>query len=163
MRIKDSHIVYGILTPIMLIFLSWALLSFILPDAYADETFEEPVQDVFTWLGEMFADSINNSGLPEDTQNNLHDTLDAGIEAGHVGTSLWFKIHSFLVALIFTGASEAGYDESIKNLIVWVAMFAVFGMMIGIAKKLLHENAKIATIVIGILIILGVLGIVIEF
>lgn len=131
---------------------------------YADEsTFEEPVLSVFDWLDEVFQSSIDSSDLNNGTKNNLNDTLDAGIDAGKQGTKLWFKIHGFVKALIFTGAYEAGFDESSKDLIAWVAIIAVFAMMLSIAKKLMKENAKIAMIVIGILIALGISGIVIEF
>ena len=163
MKITDGHIIYGIITPILFFFLGWALLSFVIPDAFAEPTFEEPIISVFDWLDDIFDDSIANSGFDNSTQTNLHDTLDAGIDAGKTGTSMWFKIHSFLVALIFAGAYEAGFDDSVKNLIVWVAMFAVFGMILGMTKKLVKENAKVGAIVIGTLMIMGILGIVIEF
>jgi len=163
-KITDGHITYGIITPILFFFLGWALLSFVFPEAFAESSvFEEPVLSVFDWMDDAFSESIDSAGIENRTKTNLHNTLDAGIDAGKTGTSLWFKIHAFLKELIFSGANEAGYDESTKDLIGIIAILAVFAMVIGLLKHLFRENAKILMIVVAILFAMGVTGIMIEF
>lgn|GEM_PF-6755544 len=126
--------------------------------------FQEPVEEVFTWFGEFMSENIDSANLAPDTTENLHNTLDAGIEAGVTGTNLWFKVHEFFVELIFTGSTEAGIaDESSKDLIVWVSMLAVFGMLIGLTIKLVKENSKIGAIVFLVLLALGIIGITVQF
>ncbi len=126
--------------------------------------FQEPVEEVFNWFGEFMGENIDNAGLETGTTDNLHNTLDAGIDAGITGTNLWFKVHDFFVELIFTGSTEAGIaDESSKDLIVWVSMLAVFGMLIGLGLKLIKENSKIGAIVFLVLLALGIIGITVQF
>lgn len=140
--------------------LTLAIISF--PNIYAESEFEESIGAVFDWINEVVTPSIQDETLDQHTRDNFQDTLDSGTEAGKKGVSLWFGIHEFFVDLIFASTTEAelGID---KDLIVIVSMLAVFALMIGLIFHLIKENTKILAIVVVILLVLGLLGIVVEF
>jgi len=131
--------------------------------AFAQEAdFEDSLKSIFDWINEVITPSITDQGFDNTTVTNYKKTLDSGTDAGKAGVSLWWGIHAFFVDLIFAGATSAelGID---KDLIVIVSMLAVFALVIGLIFHIFKENTKIAVIVIGILLALGVMGIVIEF
>ncbi len=133
------------------------------PFSYAQENdFEESIQSVFEWINEVITPSITEAGMDNQTTTNYLDALDSGTDAGKKGVSLWWGIHEFMVDIVFAGTSQADLPID-KDLIVIISMFAVFVLMIGLIYHLLRENTKIALIVIVILIVLGSLGIFLEF
>ncbi len=138
------------------------LVTFSFSNAYAESEFEESLFSVFDWINEVIAPSIQDDSFDNSTRDNFQDTLDSGTDAGKKGVSLWFGIHEFFVDLIFASTTEAelGID---KDLIVIVSMFAVFVLMIGLVFHLIKENTKILMIVVVILLILGFIGITVEF
>ena len=139
-------------------------LVFIPIPAFAqDETgFQESFTAIFDWLNEIFTGTISDSGLENDTQTNLQNTLDSGTDAGKQGTILWFKVHEFIVDGIFVGADEADLPVS-KDMIVIISMILTTILIGLIAWSLIKKGGLIAVIVIAILIVLGILGVVIEF
>lgn len=139
-----------------------ALVFFSIPNAYADNDFEESIGQVFDFINEVVSPSIQNPDFDNSTQTNFQETLDSGTDAGKKGVSLWFGIHEFFVNLIFASSTEADLPID-RDIIVIVSMLAVFALMIGLVMHLIKENTKIALIVIAILIILAVVGIGVEF
>jgi hypothetical protein len=139
-----------------------ALVFFSIPNAYADNDFEESVSSIFDWINEIVTPSIQNPDFDNSTRDNFQSTLDAGTDSGKKGVSLWWSIHHFFVELIFASSTEADLPID-KDIITIISMLAVFALMIGLVMHLIKENTKIALIVVAILIILAVVGIGVEF
>jgi hypothetical protein len=139
-----------------------ALVFFSIPNAYADNDFEESIGQVFDWINEVVSPSIQNPDFDNSTRDNFQETLDSGTESGKKGVSLWFGIHEFFVNLIFATSTEADLPID-KDIIVIVSMLAVFALMIGLILHLIRENTKIALIVVVVLIAFASLGIFVEF
>lgn len=137
------------------------IISFI-PNVYAESEFEQSLFEVFDWINEIVSPSIQDPSLDNATQTNYQEALDAGTESGKKGVSLWFSIHQFFVDMIFAGSTSADLPLD-KDLIVIISMLAVGIMMIGLVMHLIKENTKIAVIVFGILIVLALFGIFVEF
>lgn len=133
-----------------------------IPSAYADSGFEEPISGVFDWINEVVSGNIEQSNLPDSTETNLQNTLDSGTEAGKKGTILWFAIHEFFVNAIFAGVSETDLPIS-KDVIVVFSMLLVAFFIFMLLKKLVHENTKIGIIIIVIIIAFAIAGLTIEF
>lgn len=146
------------------VFLLTLVLIFSVPNqAFAESTgFQEPVEQVFDWIQEVVQPSIDNSGFPDDTNENLSNALESGTDAGKTGTALWFGIHEFVVDILFAGVSETDMPID-KDLIVIISMLLVFFMMLVLIKKLAKENAKLLVIASGVLLTLAILGIGLEF
>jgi len=138
------------------------LTSTIIPYSYAESEFEQSLFSVFDWINEVITPSIQDGDLDNDSKDNFQDTLDSGTDAGKKGVSLWFYVHEFFVNLIFATTTEADLPID-RDLIVIISMLAVSALIIGLVFHLLRENTKILAIVVIILLVLGTLGIVIEF
>jgi len=134
----------------------------IIPYSYAESEFEQSLFSVFDWINEVITPSIQDGDLNEPSKDNFQATLDSGTEAGKKGVSLWFYVHEFFVNIIFASTTEANLPID-KDLIVIISMLAVSALIIGLVFHLLRENTKILAIVVIILLVLGTLGIVIEF
>ena len=136
------------------------LVSF--PLVYADAGFDDQINGFFDWLNDIISGTVDESGLPQNTETNLQDTVDSGSEVGKQGISLWFYAHEFFVDLIFTGVNETDLAIS-KDIIVILSMVLVAILGIILLKKLMQENGKVVIIIVFVILVLAFVGLNIEF
>lgn len=138
------------------------LLIFTVPLAYAESGFQEPVDGIIDSLGGTLETWTKGSDLSDERKENIQKILGAGTETGHAVSNLWFKAHDLFVELIFTGSHEAGVQLT-YDVIIWISMLVVLILTAFFIKRLFKDNAKLAIIVIGIILFLGFIGVVVEF